>query len=1016
MKRTLAALFLLFLLFFSSGCSRSSYNTCAEKDGRCYGVTRGAFLGRWWNYFERGTSFADGGFWQKAEADFRQALGQWDEDRRRVRTYGRHLIDYFPHRELGIVLFRQGRYPEAVQELEASLATATSARAHFYLDKARQARIEQEGLDRTPPAIRITSPASSEIISNAQTLTVEGVASDDTFVKEIRIHWQGDAALDDPIFVRIDLSEPRIGFAEEIPLRAGENEIRITVRDLAGKSSIKTIRISGDRTGPVLSASPPVRRPDGRYLLNGYAHDPSGVRTLTINGRSIGKTGAEEIAIRDILLPSHGGRAVIEAEDMAGNRTRTLVDGASLSQMEGFEAAPLLLAASDGAVIPARTRGVLTPEKRIQGYRESAENHAVIIGINDYAKWPELKTAVNDARALQKILTTRYGYEEEQIVLLTDGEATWEKILHVLSGAAARLSENDNLLVYFAGHGQLDPLTDNGYWIPRDGSRNDPSTWITNTAIRDILTNPKVKGKNILVIADSCYSGSLLRQGPGAGVAEAEPPGPPSGFFSFLRGGGSVARFGRETTDLEKRILELARQRSRQVISSGGIEPVSDRIPGAQAQENPEHSLFATYLLKALTENRLRVVDIEYLYNTRIWKSIVDQGGQRPRIGRLKTLMDADGQFVFVQDTAIAAGKAPPKKDADAVAGNTAYRRPQLPDGFPLDAAPPEIRFNRGIDGRTVYIEQVLLEIDVDDESGVQSVSVNGRKILRRPGRYLHLNHLAALEKVGENRLVIECMDQMGNRSRQEIRLHRKVQKIHETGVRMSAVPFILGPESAAKPDAESSQIAAKAYLLRRLTQCGRFNIIDATYSPNSLKTPVNSTEEMGAAMENARALDADFLIYGMLLTKEETGREAGGASLQILIDVVETDTGERLTTQDVYDEDLSLANVRNLCRGIVVKLRDALPLIGGQVVRDDGNAVIINLGESSRIKKGMHLIFFEEGEPVIDPDTGRSLGSDTVILGEGRIERLLPEFSYTKPFARMEIPGFERGQRLVMK
>jgi hypothetical protein len=58
---------------------------------------------RWWNYYKRGTSYAAGEFWTEAIADLQQAIAQRSVDQRQARTYGLHFIDYFPHRELGIV-------------------------------------------------------------------------------------------------------------------------------------------------------------------------------------------------------------------------------------------------------------------------------------------------------------------------------------------------------------------------------------------------------------------------------------------------------------------------------------------------------------------------------------------------------------------------------------------------------------------------------------------------------------------------------------------------------------------------------------------------------------------------------------------------------------------------------------------------------------------------------------------------------------------------------------------------
>jgi tetratricopeptide (TPR) repeat protein len=109
------------------------------KDGQEYGVTSSqVWRGRWWNYYERGSSYAAGEFWFEAIADLQEAIKQRDQDQRRSRTYGLHFVDYFPHREIGVVYYRLGRYADAIRELETSLQSAETAKAKFYLNKARR--------------------------------------------------------------------------------------------------------------------------------------------------------------------------------------------------------------------------------------------------------------------------------------------------------------------------------------------------------------------------------------------------------------------------------------------------------------------------------------------------------------------------------------------------------------------------------------------------------------------------------------------------------------------------------------------------------------------------------------------------------------------------------------------------------------------------------------------------------------------------------------------------------------
>ena len=240
--------------------------------------------------------------------------------------------------------------------------------------------------------------------------------------------------------------------------------------------------------------------------------------------------------------------------------------------------------------------------------------YALIVGINDYKEWPQLKTPVKDSQALKDVLVNQYGFDEKRVVLRTDAQASRTRIISDLRNLASNLKETDNLLIYYAGHGQLDDLTGDGYWIPAEGKLKDPSTWISHFVVKSILSSEKVRGKNIVVVADSCYAGSMLRGGP-----------------SLL----SIDDQG-----YQQKLFKAAALRSRQIITSGGVEPVADGGKDG-------HSLFAYYFLKALSENERQFVDLENLFHTRVWTPVTEIGNQRPNVGRLKTPMDDDGQFVL---------------------------------------------------------------------------------------------------------------------------------------------------------------------------------------------------------------------------------------------------------------------------------------------------------------------------------------------------------------------------------
>ena len=190
--------------------------------------------------------------------------------------------------------------------------------------------------------------------------------------------------------------------------------------------------------------------------------------------------------------------------------------------------------------------------------------HALVIGNDTYANYPGLKNPVGDATAISDVLKSRYGYD---VKLLTN--ANRFEILSALNDMREQLKEDDNLLVYYAGHGEVD-ASQQGYWLPADAQQGQASTWISNSAVSDILTT--MNAKHVLVIADSCYSGTMTR----------------SSLATF--GGGMQASAWPDW------VKTMVSGRSRTALTSGGVQPVADAGRG-------DHSLFAGALLSVLKEN-----------------------------------------------------------------------------------------------------------------------------------------------------------------------------------------------------------------------------------------------------------------------------------------------------------------------------------------------------------------------------------------------------------------------------
>lgn len=225
--------------------------------------------------------------------------------------------------------------------------------------------------------------------------------------------------------------------------------------------------------------------------------------------------------------------------------------------------------------------------------------YAVVIGESQYRKFGPLPTAVNDARAIAQLLQQQYGFN----VTLREN-ATRAQILAAFQQVGKEMTEKDNLLIFYAGHGVL--RNDKGYWKPVDADFEE-ANWISPATIRDVLIDQP--SKRTLILADSCYSGAIAR-------------------------GSLLPMKDRES------------KKSRIVISSGGTAPVIDSADG-------QHSLFTRALLDVFNESDVKVLDVQTAFD-QIRERVVDAARragseQNPQLAVMAEVGDEGGSFFFVK-------------------------------------------------------------------------------------------------------------------------------------------------------------------------------------------------------------------------------------------------------------------------------------------------------------------------------------------------------------------------------
>lgn len=140
---------------------------------------------------------------------------------------------------------------------------------------------------------------------------------------------------------------------------------------------------------------------------------------------------------------------------------------------------------------------------------------AVLIGINRYqVPGSDLRGCVNDVKNLKQALTTYYGFSAQDIISLTDLQATKKAMQSAIKKLIVRGKKGDVLVLHYSGHGSNVP-DDNGdeadyrdeILCPTDLDWNDP---LRDDWLRKIL-NKLRSGMSLTVIMDCCHSGTNTR-------------------------------------------------------------------------------------------------------------------------------------------------------------------------------------------------------------------------------------------------------------------------------------------------------------------------------------------------------------------------------------------------------------------------------------------------------------------------------------------------------------------------
>jgi hypothetical protein len=228
--------------------------------------------------------------------------------------------------------------------------------------------------------------------------------------------------------------------------------------------------------------------------------------------------------------------------------------------------------------------------------------HALVIGINEYKYITKLGTAVRDAKAVSAVLRNDYNFKVQTLI-----DPDRADIVDAFDEYRETLTSNDNLLIYYAGHGWLDDAAEEGYWLSAKAKSNRRSQWVSNATITKTLKT--LPAKHVMVVADSCYSGTLTR----------------------------AAAVGFRDKEYFRR---MARKKARVAMVSGGLEPVAD-------DSGNGNSPFAKAFIDALSNNK-SVIDGTRLFS-QIRRPVILNAQQTPEYSDVRNANHDGGDFLFVR-------------------------------------------------------------------------------------------------------------------------------------------------------------------------------------------------------------------------------------------------------------------------------------------------------------------------------------------------------------------------------